>query len=355
MIPKKVLVAPLDWGLGHATRCIPIIRELQKQNCEVHIGGAGKSLQLLQLEFPELKSHDFPSYSPVYPKSGSMVWKLLLQVPKFLKAIRSEKIVVDKIIEHEGIDFVIADNRYGAWSDKVPSVFITHQLNILLPRGLGWMKPFLRNLNYTLIKKFLACWVPDLPSRELSGELSLPFKNLKTEYIGFLSRFTRPTVRAKKFDILALLSGPEPQRTLFEDILFDQLANFNLKVLVVRGIVGENNDRYSHANIEVVNAMVGEELQSAIESSGIVIARSGYSTIMDMTVFQSTCIFVPTPGQTEQVYLAKELVKKRIAYSCDQRVFNLNDALMKARTFIKPFPLNDTSLLSDAITNLLKT
>lgn len=354
MTPKKVLVAPLDWGLGHATRCIPIIKELQKLNCEVHIGGAGKSLQLLQLEFPELKSHDFPSYSPVYPKSGSMVWKLLLQVPKFLKAIRSEKIVAGKIIEREGIDFVIADNRYGAWSDKIPCVFIAHQLNILLPGGLRWMKPFIRKFNYMLIKKFSACWVPDIPSRELSGELSLPFKNLKPEYIGFLSRFSKPTIREKKYEILVLLSGPEPQRTMFEDILFDQLANSNFKVLIVRGIVGENNDRYSHTNIEVVNAMGAGELQYAIEASGIVISRSGYSTIMDMTVFQSTCIFVPTPGQTEQVYLAKELVKKRIAYSCGQHKFNLIDALTKARIFNQPFPVSDAALLSHAIANVLK-
>lgn len=353
MISRKVLVAPLDWGLGHATRCIPIIREFQKQNCEVQIGGAGQSLELLKREFPELKFHEFPAYAPVYPKAGSMVLKLFWQLPKFLKAIKQEHVCVAAIVKNEGIDFVIADNRYGAYAKEVPCIFVTHQLNILPPKGLGWLGPLLRLYNYNLIKKFSLCWVPDLPTRAITGDLSLPLKKITSEYIGIVSRFSTPVFREKKYDILVLLSGPEPQRSLLEDVLFDQLMNSNLRVLIVRGLIGESTTPYFHANIEVVNALGGEALKYAIESANCILSRSGYSTIMDMMVLQAKCIVVPTPGQTEQLYLAKKLKRKGMAYSCKQHDFQLQEALVKAQKFKKPFPENEEALLSTAINKLL--
>lgn len=353
MTLKKVLVAPLDWGLGHATRCIPIIIALQKQNCEVQIGGAGRSLQLLKDEFPSLKSHELPAYAPVYPKAGSMGWKLLGQVPKFLKAIREEHVCVAEIVKSEGIEFVISDNRYGAWSNRVPSVFVTHQLNILPPKGFGWLKPFIRKINYNLIKKFIACWIPDLPTRKLTGDLSLPFKKINSEYIGILSRFNSPIVREKKYDILVLLSGPEPQRSLFEELLLNHLVDASYKILIVRGLVGESTTHYSNTNIEIVNALSTDELQFAIESSNCILARSGYSTIMDLSVFQSKSVLIPTPGQTEQIYLGKKLHRKGISYSCSQIDFQLQKAILKSQKLKKAFPENDSTLLPETIKNLL--
>ena len=350
---KRVLVAPLDWGLGHATRCIPVIRELLDQHCEVQIGGAGKSLQILKDEFPELTFYDLPAYAPLYPARGSMFWKLAGQLPKFMKAIRQEHIAVSEIVKNERIGLVISDNRYGAWSPAVPSIFLTHQLNIVPPKGGRWIRPLLRLINYQRIKNFSACWVPDLPDRKLTGDLSKPFKKIPTTYIGMLSRFKLPEFTEPTYDILVILSGPEPQRTLLEDRVLEQLKDYNRKILLVRGLVGENARTFSHAQVTIVNSLDTDELQQAIAMSRVVIARSGYSTIMDLSIFQSKSILIPTPGQTEQLYLANRLYRKGIIFSVTQQDFQIQPAFLKATKLKRPFPENDPTLLGKAIKNLL--
>src|SRR5687767_2527158 len=136
---KNVLITPLDWGLGHATRCIPIIRELLNRGCRVFIGGSGASLLLLRSEFPSLTFFSLPGYHPVYSSNTNMVWTMAKQIPKFMRTIRQEHSEVEKFIERNNIDLVISDNRYGCWSKKISSVFITHQLNILMPSQIRWM------------------------------------------------------------------------------------------------------------------------------------------------------------------------------------------------------------------------
>ena len=158
---KKVLITPLDWGLGHATRCIPIIHELLKRGCTVLIAGSGDSLLLLKNEFPHLTFFTLSAYSPLYSRTQSMIWKMVSQLPKFVEVIRKEHQQIQVLIEQHKIDFIISDNRYGCWSAKIPSVFMTHQLNILMPDGLKWIEPLVRRVNKRLIKKFSSCWIPD--------------------------------------------------------------------------------------------------------------------------------------------------------------------------------------------------
>ena len=171
---KKVLITPLDWGLGHATRCIPIIHELLKRGCTVLIAGSGDSLLLLKNEFPHLTFFTLSAYSPLYSRSQSMIWKIVSQIPKFVEVIRKEHQQIQTLIEKHKIDFIISDNRYGCWSAKIPSVFMTHQLNILMPYGLKWIEPLVRRVNKRLIKKFSTCWIPDYAEEtlSLSGKLS---------------------------------------------------------------------------------------------------------------------------------------------------------------------------------------
>ena len=138
------MVTPLDWGLGHATRCIPIIQELLNRGCTVLIAGSGDSLLLLKNEFPHLTFFTLSAYSPVYSRTQSMIWKMVSQLPKFADVIRKEHQQIEALIEDHKIDFVISDNRYGCWSSKIPSVFITHQLNILMPKSLKWVEPLIR-------------------------------------------------------------------------------------------------------------------------------------------------------------------------------------------------------------------
>ncbi len=356
MNPKLVLVAPLDWGLGHATRCIPIILELQKRGCEVFIASSGSALKLVRKEFSSLKSFELSSYNVSYSKRIPFVISIFLQIPKFLKAIATEKKQLERIIAEHKIEFVISDNRYGCWSERIPSVFICHQLNIQLPVALKWLQPFVRFFHKRLIGKFTECWVPDQPGEfSLTGQLSvgstIPFK-----YIGILSRFQNNSLEMK-YDIAVILSGPEPSRTILEVIITKQILGQGIKAILVRGVIENEITWKQDDNIYIVNYLQSKELEEVINQSKLIIARSGYSTIMDLARLGKKAILIPTPGQTEQEYLAKRLMKAGICYSVNQRNFDLTVARTAADSFsgfsnIEPEP--ERNLLAQALDDVLK-
>lgn len=352
---KKILVAPLDWGLGHATRCIPIIRELLKRNCEVYLAGSGDSMKLLREEFPSLPYSLLPGYDPVYPDNGSMVWKMVLQVPKFIKVIKEEHRCIEEVIERNGIDILISDNRYGCWSAKIPSVFITHQTNIRMPNGLKWLSPVMRTFNSHLMRNFTVCWIPDVPGENsIAGDLILvDDPSLPIKYIGLLSRFGKKEgTQTGKYDVLCIFSGPEPQRSNLEKIVSKEVAESGLRYLIVRGIIDDvKHSRPAGSN--QVDYLDSDNLQQVIEQSSCIISRSGYSTLMDLATLGKKAIFIPTPGQTEQEYLADRLMKAGIAYSTTQATFNLKMALQKSKGF-RGFQLMDTrDLLKEAVNEIL--
>lgn len=331
---KRVLVAPLDWGLGHATRCIPIIRRLIELECEVLIAGSGDSLLLLKAEFPLLQTYNLPAYNPVYPHNGSMVLMMVMQLPKFALTIRREHKAITKIVHREIIDVIISDNRYGCWSAEIPSVFITHQSNVLMPKRFGWLQGIVRKVNLYFMKKFSRCWVPDFSGPgNLAGELITFGKihtSLKIDYIGPLSRFKPSGVVKKMYDAVAIFSGPEPQRTMLENTLMPQLKISGLKYFVVRGLL---SSKEGTVNNNVADFLRADDLLQIIESSEVVIARSGYSTVMDMAALGKKAIFIPTPGQTEQEYLAQQLMDKGIAFYMKQDRLDLTIAMEEAKKY----------------------
>ncbi|MBI3503093.1 MAG: glycosyltransferase [Bacteroidetes bacterium] len=330
----RILVAPLDWGLGHATRCIPIIKYLLGKKCEVIISADGRMLQLLQKEFPSCQFVIISGYNISYPKNGSMVLKMAAQIPKILSGIKREHEQLKKIIKEKKIDAVISDNRFGLWSREVPCVFITHQLMVKSPFG----EKLIYRLNKKYISKYSDCWIPDVPEKNnLSGDLSHKFslpKNAK--YIGILSRFASSKKRfldSSRNDILIILTGPEPQRTLFEKKIIEQVSSMKKSVLIVQGITEKNERKKISENVSIVSYFATEELQKEIFSSEIILSRPGYSTIMDLAVLGKKAIFVPTPGQTEQEYLAKYFSETKIAYSVSQKKFDLEVALKESEKY----------------------
>lgn len=332
---KKIVVCPLDWGLGHAARCIPIIEELLLLGHEVIIAADKAPLTLLENTFPQLKFVQLPSYTIRYSANGSMTFKLLMQLPCILKSIKKEHQLLQAIIEEHQIELVISDNRYGCWSEKVPSIFITHQLFIQAPFGKKW----LNKINHHFIQKFNECWVPDTENEaNLSGNLSHTRKLnvLPTFFIGALSRFSSKELSSEqKYDAFVIISGPEPQRTVFESLVAKQAKKTALKLVVVRGLPSENIiPEYLHSeNIEVHNHLPTELFLEKIGQSNLVISRAGYSTIMDLAVLGKKAILVPTPGQTEQEYLAKHHVEKQHFFIQTQQEFDLEKAIKKTSNF----------------------
>lgn len=318
---KTVLVAPLNWGLGHATRCIPIIRALLAENFTPVIASDGVALQLLQKEFPELETIVLPDYQIEYAKKGkNFKLKMLKDSPKMLKAISKEKKIIKKLMKERNFAGIISDNRLGVYSKKVPSVFITHQLNVL-SGATTWISS---KIHQSIIKKFDECWVPDVAGKpNLSGKLGhLKKHSLTLKYIGPLSRLQFQEL-PNVYDLMVMLSGPEPQRTMLEEKLFEEVKHFDGKVLFVRGKIEAKQEQFQFLNCDVYNFMQSDALEKAFNESALVLSRSGYTTVMDLAKLQKKAFFIPTPGQFEQEYLAKRLQKQQLVPMATQDDFSI--------------------------------
>jgi hypothetical protein len=279
----------------------------------VVIAGSGPSLDLLRIEFPSNKFFEIASYGISYSARVPLMIHLLSKIPAVLSVIRKEHEQVDAIIKSNDVDFIISDNRYGCYNENIPSAIITHQLSIQAP-----LNPIANHYNKKLIRRFNECWVPDTPDHALSGRLSV--SNIPHKFIGPLSRFTRRTTTINSYQVLGLVSGPEPHRTSFEEILSKELKNYSYKL--VRGLPSREK-----SSGPIFNHLPSQQLAEVIQAAEVVVCRSGYSSIMDLAALNKKAIFVPTPGQTEQLYLARELERKKVAPMVMQQRLSLRSVL----------------------------
>lgn len=335
MKQPTVLVCPLDWGLGHATRCIPVIRQLIETGAKVILASDGPPLHLLRSEFPNLEYILLPGYKVKFSRVIPLSLRMVMDAPCLLLKIKKEHKILNQLIQKHNIDIVISDNRYGLWNSNIHSVIITHQLNIIPP---GWLRPFeqlLHRRTHQFIERFNECWIPDLGGEvNLSGKLSHG-RNLprNTRFIGLLSRFDKEkteTESKSQYKIVAIVSGPEPQRSKFEKSLLAQLPINNLPCLLIRGLPGNTSIHKQNELLDVADHLTADKLEHILHSKPLVICRAGYSTLMDIAITGNKAILVPTPGQTEQEYLAKKLSDKGIFFATSHDNLNLKHAFEKA-------------------------
>jgi UDP-N-acetylglucosamine transferase subunit ALG13 len=281
-----------------------------------------------------------------------MVLKMLSQLPKFIKAIEAEHAAIHKIIGKENIDVLISDNRYGCYSRKVKSIFVTHQLNILMPPKWKWIEKFVNRFNHNQIRKFSECWIP-APDSSVIPSLLTSSETIEKKYIGYLSRMNLKAANIK-YDVIAIMSGPPPQRQKLTEKIREQFKLSELKTLLVEGtVIGDSKVSGNRIHAEA-NFLLSTELNAAINQSSLVIARSGYSMVMDLAKLDKRAIFIPTPGQTEQEYIAQQLMKNKIAFSTSQSKFNLEEAIKEADKFSGFVNFGyDESLLDQAIDSVL--
>jgi uncharacterized protein (TIGR00661 family) len=319
---KRILVAPLNWGLGHATRCIPIVNALLLNGFEPVIASDGSALALLKKEFNTLEHIELPAYNIAYAKKGKhFKLHLLKNSPRLIKVMTSEKKAIKKIVETHNINGIISDNRLGVYCDGVPSVYLTHQLNVL-SGSTTWLST---KLHHKIIKNFNECWVPDhRGEHNLSGKLGhRETYESKVKYIGPLSRLQKKDLEIVN-DILVLLSGPEPQRTLLEEKLLKELKDYKGKVVLVKGVVEKEQTVHEIGRFTIYNFMTSMHLEKTLNESDLIISRSGYTTIMDLVKLEKKAFFIPTPGQFEQEYLAKRLTELKFVPSCKQDDFTID-------------------------------
>jgi predicted glycosyltransferase len=332
--PLRVLVSPLDWGLGHATRCIPLVKNLCGQGCEVVLACSGNTGTLLAAEFPGLSIKPLNGYQIHYSSGASLFGSLLLQLPGILRSIKQEHQWLEKTLAQEHFDLVVSDNRPGLWNKKVKSIYITHQLHILTGKG-KWLDNRLQGLHTGYMKHFDEVWVPDTEGNtNLAGELSHPVKQMiQPTYLGLLSRFTGINKIADN-DLLVLLSGPEPQRSLLEEKLYTQLKSFNGKVVFVRGLPQQTSTKLPlFEHITTYNHLPALQLEQIMASSKLVICRSGYTTLMDLVKLRQKALLIPTPGQPEQEYLARYMQQQQVFPFVLQKDFDLLSAINTAAAF----------------------
>jgi UDP-N-acetylglucosamine transferase subunit ALG13 len=346
---SRILVAPLDWGLGHATRCMPIIKELLANDCDVWLAGEGIQETLLRSEFPELPFLPLAGYRVEYSRSKKgLLWKMIQQIPKIISIIRKEHKWLKKMIATHGFDAVIADNRFGLYHHKIPTIFITHQLSIKSDLG-KWSERILQRWNYKYINRFIECWIPDIANENnLAGELSHPLINpaIPVKWIGLLSRFekdsansfTLPVSNEDNNHLLFILSGPEPQRSILEDKIINEVSHYSYTATIVRGLPSSLSVIPSTGMIKFYNHLPAMELNEEIIKAEWVISRCGYSTVMDLVKLQKKSILIPTPGQTEQEYLARHLQQRQIAFSVTQNNFSLESVIEQAKNFNYQLP-----------------
>ncbi|WEK37091.1 MAG: glycosyltransferase [Candidatus Pseudobacter hemicellulosilyticus] len=436
-----ILLSALDWGLGHTTRCIPLIQALQDCGCTVTVAGNPGQQALLRAEFPHISFVDLAGANLRYGHSrrGTLA-RLLWQLPRLYASIRKEQRWLKGFLQQNPVDAIIADNRFGLYARGIPSIFITHQLAV--KTGFGPLADWLaQRLNYRFIRRFTACWVPDYATApSLAGSLSHPGRlpGLPVHYLGGLSRFQArsapaqdfygqdplaglpdqaldppaanaenadpptilqdqgtgsPVAKPEKtgpqdqplspqlpqilfdslspaglfghpsldnghqpklsrgdypswrdvpsgqstgihFELLIILSGPEPQRSRLENILLEEINQFPGRVALVRALPGQQEPPLTgRPQLAVFNHLPAHHLQTLIEHASLIVSRSGYTTVMDLLKLRRKAILIPTPGQAEQEFLGQHLHRERLAYCAAQEGFSLAKAITAAEQF----------------------
>lgn len=357
MSTPVVLVAALDWGLGHAARCIPLINLLKQRDVTILLGSAGRAAEFWKDEYPELQHIELPAYNPSYPADGNMVWHMALQSRRLLKVIQEERDLLPELIKKHGITHVISDNRFGFTNAQVPSAFITHQVYIRMPGVMRIMEPLVNYINQGYINQFTRCWIPDWPAvPNLSGDLGhgSAINKRRYRYVGPMSRMSQSSQAVEQtYEVVALCSGPEPQRTIFEEKLRAQLPAIAGKKLLVLGKPEEGKTIRIENGIEVAGHLDTATMNQVLQEAKTVVCRSGYSTLMDLNALGLKAILVPTPGQTEQIYLGKRMAKLARHITQFQEDLDLESGIAKSNMLLSTFSEHRKGPLSTALDELL--
>ncbi|UCH72364.1 MAG: hypothetical protein JSW62_02105 [Thermoplasmatales archaeon] len=317
----KVIYGVCSWGLGHATRSLPVIRKLIEENNELTIISNGRSLDLLKNELGENVEYlDIPDYPMLLSENArQFMAKSVIYWPIFIRKMQSGLSKLTKFLETKKFDLIMSDARYDIYSKEIPSFFISHQIRIMNPLRIRMMETGSEIFNLFFFKRFAGVIVPDYKEDSFSGELSHNLKIIdesKIHYVGVLSDFKKKEEN-KDIDYFISISGPEPQRAILEEKILSQVDKLEGKIVVTLGKT-EKKDKISMNNIATYSFLKKEERENFLNRAKLVISRSGYSTIVDLAVTGTKALMTPTPGQIEQEYLSQYHNKKETFYSVNQ-------------------------------------
>lgn len=352
IIAKNVLICPLNWGLGHVSRIVPIITKLNQRGHHIYVACNKQQYFFLKKELDCFEWIPVANPEIFYNRKGLTLGTYFRLFFQMIYNYKLDRTTLKKILKRYPIDVVISDNRYGCYSKKITSIIITHQTSLILPRKL---QIFSRIVNYYLkkrIEKFHYCWIPDvIEVNGYAGILSHANNIKNSHYIGLLSRFNAAGSNNKdlKYEVIAVLSGPEPQRSIFFDLLLKQMMLINMPCVIVKGEIDDKVKKEEYKKVTVYNYLDSHNLEKLIAQSKYIIARSGYSTIMDLICLNRTALLVPTPGQTEQEYLASFYDQRKMFYIVNQEELNLNEAIQQLSFYNLNHQYIDNNYLEEAL------
>jgi UDP:flavonoid glycosyltransferase YjiC (YdhE family) len=344
---KRILVSPLSWGLGHATRDLPIIRDFLARGHHVTVAAEGRALTLLKQESPQCDFVELKDYPPPYSASRFFVPKFLAMAPTMLRAIAREARNVKALLRERTFDLILSDNRFNVRSPRIPSFVISHQLRFMTPPGTAWLEPVTEYFNYRYLKPFDGIIVPDMGDEQanLTGRLAHQVRWLartgKVYYAGILSSASRVDT-AEDVDVFISISGPEPQRTELERIILEHIPDVDGgRVVITLGQPEIKEVRQLTDRVTVHGYLDRAGQQEMLNRAKLVVCRSGYTTIMELAELGKKALLIPTPGQTEQEYLGRFYAERGYFHSVSQYSLDLARDLEAARkTGGAPFSSN---------------
>jgi uncharacterized protein (TIGR00661 family) len=336
----RILISPLNWGLGHASRLIPLIRSYRSRGYKIFLGGNGPSLEMLMKEFPDLEIVSIPFTEIKYSPGINQIVHFIFALYRYSFALRREHKILNTIIREKKIDVVISDNRLGLYTKKAKCIILTHQVWLQMPKGWNLLRIMANHVNHLFIRKFDECWIVDTDKPpNLAGELSHPpLEGITVRYIGPISRFAGNKVAsAGKIEILIILGGPEPQRSILEKILIQQISETTYHAVIAAGTFNSQVEAMP-PNILYIPFADSKQLAELIQNAEIIICRSGYSSIIDLVALDHSAILIPTPGQPEQEYLGEYLSARRYFLNYRQSEFDLKKAIEDWKKFKSRIP-----------------
>ena len=350
----NIIYGICSWGLGHATRSLPILRRLFKEGHELTIISHDRSLQLLKKELNDQVTYiDLPDYPILVSENKEkFIAKSMVYWPLFIKRMESGLNYLKKIVERTTYDCIISDGRYDMYHKHIPSYFISHQIRILNPLNIGIFETGSERFNEFFFRRFRDIIIPDYETDDFSGKLSHDFKRIdknRLHYVGVLSDFSKKK-KKKDIDYFISISGPEPQRSILENKLRSQVNDLSGSVVMTLGKTEDQTQDFSD-HIKIYDYLSKEQREDLLNRSNIVISRSGYSTILDLAVIGCKALMIPTPGQIEQEYLAEYHMEKKTCHAVDQDNLNISaDVALVNKT--KGF--NAKKSVEDAVENVMK-
>lgn len=360
--PKRIMVAPLDWGLGHATRCMPVIDALLARGVEVVLASSGSALALLKGHYPDLEAVELPGCELRFSAGKSQVGMMARQIPGLVRMLRREHQWLRAYVKKHHLDAVISDHRLGMWHPEIESVLLAHQIAIQAPSGLKGLSPILFKLHWQYMKRFDQLWVPDVEGEDnLTGKL-VPRQVRSMESVRFIGPLSHlaayedngTTEWPSSIAVLIILSGLEPQRSLLEEKLRKEVENLDQDVIMVQGLSGKIR-RTKTGKLTTISFLGSNDLAILCRRADVVISRIGYSSLMDVSALgKQRLLFIPTPGQTEQIYLAQRIMKQKKAFVQQQDKLDLGQAFEQFSSFTG-FPGSHSSdkLLKNGLDKLL--